>query len=217
MDRGAWWAAVPGVTASWIWLSGFAFNFHFSLSCIGEENGNPLQCSCLENPRDGGAWWAAVYGVAQSRTRLKRLSSSSSSSSVYEGLSWWLSDKESACQFRRYWFGSWVGKIPRRRKLEHTPGFLPEKSHGQRNLASYSPQGHKRVRHDLWLNNSNAYGRRKATRSASYLHAPVPSLTGHDTSRAGSTHVGWSMGGCGPQVNLKSIQTVCKDIRNHSP
>ena len=43
-------------------------HFHFSLSCIGEGNGNPLQCSCLENPRDGGAWWAAVYGVEQSRT-----------------------------------------------------------------------------------------------------------------------------------------------------
>ena len=53
--------------------------FHFSLSCIGEGNGNPLQCSCLENPRDGGAWWAAVSGIGQSRTRLKRLSSSSSS------------------------------------------------------------------------------------------------------------------------------------------
>ena len=52
-------------------------HFHFSLSCIGEGNGNPLQCSCLENPRAGGAWWAAVYRVAQSRTRLKRLSSSS--------------------------------------------------------------------------------------------------------------------------------------------
>ena len=51
-------------------------HFHFSISRIGEGNGNPLQCSCLENPRDGGAWWAAVYGVAQSRTRLKRLSSS---------------------------------------------------------------------------------------------------------------------------------------------
>ena len=51
--------------------------FHFSLSCIGEGNGNPLQCSCLENPRDGGAWRAAVFGVAQSRTWLKRLSSSS--------------------------------------------------------------------------------------------------------------------------------------------
>ena len=55
-------------------------HFHFSLSCTGEGNGNPLQCSCLENPRDGGAWWAAVYGAAQSRTRLTRLSSSSSSS-----------------------------------------------------------------------------------------------------------------------------------------
>ena len=54
-------------------------HFHFSLLCIGEGNGNRLQCSCLENPRDGGAWWAAVYGVAESRTRLKRLSSSSSS------------------------------------------------------------------------------------------------------------------------------------------
>ena len=54
-------------------------HFHFSLSCIGEGNGNPLQCSCLENPRDRGAWWAAVYGIAQSQTRLKRLSSSSSS------------------------------------------------------------------------------------------------------------------------------------------
>ena len=54
-------------------------HFHFSPSCIGEGNGNPIQCSCLENPRDGGAWWAAVYGVAQSRTRLMWLSSSSSS------------------------------------------------------------------------------------------------------------------------------------------
>ena len=51
-------------------------HFDFSLSCIGEGNGNPLQCSCLENPRDRGAWWAAVYGVAQSWTQLKRLSSS---------------------------------------------------------------------------------------------------------------------------------------------
>ena len=69
MDRGAWWAAVHGVTKSWTRLSDFTFDF--SLSCIGEGNGNPLQCSCLENPRDGGAWWAAVYGVTQSQTRLK--------------------------------------------------------------------------------------------------------------------------------------------------
>ena len=58
---------VHGIAKSWTRLR----DFHFSLSCIGEGNGNPLQCSCLENPRDWGAWWAAVYRVAQSRTRLK--------------------------------------------------------------------------------------------------------------------------------------------------
>ena len=66
-------------TAEWL-------HFHFSLSCIEEGNGNPLQCSCLENPRDGGAWWAAVYGVAQSWTRLKRLSSSNHYSEIILGL-----------------------------------------------------------------------------------------------------------------------------------
>ena len=59
-------------------------HFHFSLSCIGEGNGNPLQCSCLENPRDTGAWWADIYEVTQSWTRLKRLSSSHSSSSRFK-------------------------------------------------------------------------------------------------------------------------------------
>ena len=54
-------------------------HFHFSLSCIGEGNGNPFQCTCLENPRDGGAWWAAISGVPQSQTRLKQLGGSSSS------------------------------------------------------------------------------------------------------------------------------------------
>ena len=68
------WGRQESDTTEWL-------HFDFSLSRIGEGNGNPLQCSCLENPRDGGAWWAAVYGVAQSRTQLKRLSSSSSSSS----------------------------------------------------------------------------------------------------------------------------------------
>ena len=75
MDGGAWWAAVHGVAKSRTRLSNCPFTFHFS--CIGEGNGNPLQCSCLEKPRDGGAWWAAVYGVAQSQTLLKQLSSSS--------------------------------------------------------------------------------------------------------------------------------------------
>jgi len=71
MDGGTWWAAVHGVETD--------FTLTFPFHCIGEGNGSPLQCSCLENPRDGGAWWAAICGVAQSRTRLKRLSSSSSS------------------------------------------------------------------------------------------------------------------------------------------
>ena len=70
-------------------------HFHFSLLCTGEGNGNPLQCSCLENPRDRGAWWATVYGVAQSWTRLQRLSSSSSSSTLGGA-----DDKEPTCQRR---------------------------------------------------------------------------------------------------------------------
>ena len=82
---------LPGKSHGWRSLVGYSpwgpeeldttewLHFHFSLSCIGEGNGNPLQCSCLENPRDGGAWWAAVYGVTRSGTRLKRLSGSSSS------------------------------------------------------------------------------------------------------------------------------------------
>ena len=76
MDGGAWWAAVHGVAEGRTQLE--RLHFHFSLSRIGEGNGNPLQCSCLENPRDRGAWWAAIYGVAQSQTQLKRLGSSSS-------------------------------------------------------------------------------------------------------------------------------------------
>ena len=94
-----WWhptpVLLPGKSHGWRSLEGCSpwgctesdtterLHFHFSLSCIGEGNGNPLQCSCLENPRDGGAWWAAVYGVAQSQTRLKRLSSSSSRGKHY--------------------------------------------------------------------------------------------------------------------------------------
>ena len=70
------WGREEWSTTEWL-------HFHFSLSCIGEGNGNPLQCSCLENPWDGGAWWAAICGVAQSRTRLKRLSSSSSCTSPF--------------------------------------------------------------------------------------------------------------------------------------
>ena len=109
-----------------------------SLSCIGEGNGNPLQCSCLENPRDVRAWWAAVYGVARSRTWLNWLSSSSSSMEKLRDLLWQLvqklirqevknyalssniwgspggaSGEESACDWRWHGFNPWVGKSPR--------------------------------------------------------------------------------------------------------
>ena len=66
MDGGAWWAAVHGVATSMTQLSNFTLTFNFH--ALEKGSGNPLQCSCLENPRDGGAWWAAIYGVAQSRT-----------------------------------------------------------------------------------------------------------------------------------------------------
>ena len=94
-------------------------HFHFSLSCIGEGNGNPVQCSCLENPRDGGAWWAAIYGVSQSPTRLKRLSSSSSSNiCLIPGLG------RSP--------GGGNGRYP-----------CLQNPHGQRSLVGYSPWDHK--------------------------------------------------------------------------
>ena len=75
------WGCEEQDTTEWL-------HFHFSLSCTGEGNGNPLQCSCLENPRDGGAWWAAISGISQNQTRLKRLSSSSSSSCRWQIEHW---------------------------------------------------------------------------------------------------------------------------------
>ena len=83
------WRSLVGCSPWGRWESDTTERLHFVflLPCIGEGNGNPLQCSCLENPRDGGAWWAAVYGVAQSRTRLKWLSSSSSSIPLHIWLS----------------------------------------------------------------------------------------------------------------------------------
>ena len=82
------WGREESDTAEWL-------PFHFSLSCIGEGNGNPLHCSCLENPRDGGAWQAAFYGVTQSRIWLKWLSSSSSS--IAQGFPSGSDGEESAC------------------------------------------------------------------------------------------------------------------------
>jgi len=121
MNGGAWWATVHGVAKSQTRLSDFTFNF--SLSCIGEGNGNPLQCSCLENPRDGGAWWAAVYGVAQSRTQLTRLSSSSSSSF-----------RNYSCRYSEgfYFYKNRNQKC--RRELQHSDYYM-ELCSGERNCA----------------------------------------------------------------------------------
>ena len=84
-------------------------HFHFSLSCTGEGNGNPLQCSCLENPRDREAWWAAVYGVAQIGHDRSDLAAAATSLSLLTFMHW-------------------------RRKWQPTPAFLPEESQGQQSL-----------------------------------------------------------------------------------
>ena len=90
------WRSLVGCSPWGLWESDTTeqLHFHFSLSCIGEGNGNALQYSCLENPRDRGAWWAAVYGVAQSCTQLKQLSSSSSSRG--KKVSWYIMSARTA-------------------------------------------------------------------------------------------------------------------------
>ena len=109
--------------------------FHFSLSCIGEGNGNPLQCSCLENPRDRGAWWAAVYGVTQSRTRLKQLSSRCVCVCVCVCV------RVRVCVCTYPWRSEW----------QPTPVFFPEEFHGQRSLVGYSPWDRKQLDMAEWL------------------------------------------------------------------
>ena len=89
------WGREESDTTEWL-------HFHFPLSCIAEGNGNPLQCSCLENPRDGGAWWVPIYGVAQSRTRLKQLSSSSSKKYDYNILLYLGIVSPDICSFLSY-------------------------------------------------------------------------------------------------------------------
>ena len=107
------WRSLEGCSPWGRWGSDTTerLHFHFSLSCIGEGNGNPLQCSCLESLRDRGAWWAAVCGVAQSWAQLKRLSSSSSSCNIrsrflYEGI------------ILRKEFNHWLSHVPRRKTLQ---------------------------------------------------------------------------------------------------
>ena len=117
-------------------------HFHFSLSCIGEGNGNPPQCSCLENPRDGGAWWAAVYGVTQSHTQLKRLSSrrpnrASLVAQVVKNLP----------AMRETWIQS-LGWEDWRRAQQPTPVFVPGESPWTEKPGGLQSMGLQRVRHD---------------------------------------------------------------------
>ena len=117
----------------------------------GEENGNPLQYSCLENPMDRGTWQARVHGIARVGHDLV-LSFFLSCIKRFPGGS----AVESTGQCRRRRFDPWVGKIPWRKKWQPTPVFLPGNSHEQGSLVSYSPWGCKRVRQDLATNSDNA-------------------------------------------------------------
>ena len=138
-------------------------HFLFSLSCIGEGNGNPLQCCCPKNPRDGGAWWAAVYGIAQSRTRLKQLSSCSSSTGLYKTVPHppgpasshpcphalhphiHAAEGSSLPPLFSQSFGFTQVFWPWGMKWQHAPVFLPGKFHGLRGLVGYSPWGRKEL------------------------------------------------------------------------
>ena len=112
-----------------------------SLSCTGEGNGSPLLCSCLENPRDRGAWWAAIYGVAQSRTRLKRLSSSSSRGPMC-GFPGGSAVKNTPAVWETWIrFLSW--EDPLQEGMATRSSILPGESHGQMGLANDSPLGCK--------------------------------------------------------------------------
>ena len=122
-------------------------NYVLISGSFGEGNGNPLQKSCLKNPRDGGAWWAAICVVTQSWTRLKWQQQQHvifdffSTNIPNTGLPWWISGKEFPCQCRRLRFDPWSGKIPWRRKWQPTPVFFPVKSHVCRSFVDYNPWG----------------------------------------------------------------------------
>ena len=125
-------------------------HFHFSLSCIGEGNGNPLQCSCLENSRDEGAWWAAIYGVAQSWTRMKLLSSSSSRNAIDfcililhpDSLYLFIISNSLLMASLGFSMYNIMLSTNQRRQWHPTPVLLPRKSHGWKSLVGCSPWGH---------------------------------------------------------------------------
>ena len=125
------WGREESDTTEWL-------HFHFSLSCSGGGNGNPLQCSCLENPRDGGAWWAAVYGVTQNRTQLKWLSSRSSKAQMVESTCS-VGDLDSIPELGRS-----------KRTKPPTPVFLPGESPWTEEPDRLQSMGSQRVGHN-WM------------------------------------------------------------------
>ena len=134
--------------------------FNFTLTCIGEGNGNPLQCSCLKNPKDGGAWWAAAYGVAQSRTRLKRLSSSSS----------WLARGATAV-------GQGLWKFCRWTTMPSPPSWQTPWSQwmrSQTSLAASAPAQHQPNVHQRTLGSPNSGAQWRSSQSARGSIALIP-------------------------------------------
>ena len=149
------WRGLEGCSPWGRWGSNMTerLHFHFSLSCIGEGNGNPLQCSCLENPRDRGAWCAAVYGVTQSRTRLKWLSNRCTPTSQRFHKDWDQAKSHqpslvaqmiknlSAMQETRVW--SLDREDPVEEEMAIHASILDGEFHGQRTLVGYSPWDRK--------------------------------------------------------------------------
>ena len=124
-----------------------------SLSFIGEGNGNPLQCSCLENLRDRGAWWAAIYGVSQSQTRLKRLSSSSSSK-VTKGFPDGSNGKEPAMQETQV--QSLGQDVPMEKGMASHSNIIAWRIPWTEDAGGPPPTGSKRVRH-YWATNTSHF------------------------------------------------------------
>ena len=130
-------------------------HFHFSLSCIGEGNGNPLQCSCLENPRDGEAWWAAVYGAAQSQTQLKWLSCSSSSQFGIDSNQLWASLVAQMVKNLPEMWETWVWSLgwddPLEKGMTTYSNILAWGIPWKKELGGLQSMGHKELDMTEWL------------------------------------------------------------------
>ena len=147
MDRGAWWAAVHGVTKSRTRLSDFTFTFHFyALEKEMATHSNVLAWRIPGTVEPGGLPSMGLHRVGHDWSNL---------AAAAAGLPWWLSGRESACQCRRCGFNPWVRKIPWRRKWQLTPVLLPDESRGQKSQVGYSPRVCKESDMTEQLSNNN--------------------------------------------------------------